>query len=203
MPSVAHKRGTRAQIDAAAAANGLRTGEIYLVTDEARLTVGTAPNAHQPLAREGEGGGSDPWSWSLLAADVAIATQSFAPVTGLAFAAVANRSYLVDLVGAVTSAASTTGLAMALDIPGGAVIGQMIHNTSASALGGTEQNADATTSGTTTGVRAAGANLPVTARFIVAIGATGGTVQLLARSEVAGSAITVKAGLTALGWRAL
>jgi hypothetical protein len=58
MPSLAHKRGTRAQIDAAASANALKAGEIYLISDEARLTVGTAVNAHQALAKQGEGGGS-------------------------------------------------------------------------------------------------------------------------------------------------
>ncbi len=57
MPSLRHKRGTRALIDAAATANGLRVGEVYLITDEARLTVGTATNAHQALAKQGEGGG--------------------------------------------------------------------------------------------------------------------------------------------------
>jgi hypothetical protein len=58
MPSYRHKRGTRAQIDAAAAANGLRTGELYLMTDEARLTVATAAGAHQPAARQDESGGA-------------------------------------------------------------------------------------------------------------------------------------------------
>ena len=58
MPSYRHKRGTRAQIDSAAAANGLRVGELYLISDEARLTIGTATNAHQPAAKQGEGGGA-------------------------------------------------------------------------------------------------------------------------------------------------
>ena len=40
MTKVLVKRGTRAQIDAAAAASGLNQGEIYLVTDEGRLAVG-------------------------------------------------------------------------------------------------------------------------------------------------------------------
>ena len=58
MPSYRHNRGTRAQIDAAAAASALRTGELYLMTDEARLTIATAAGAHQPAARQGEGGGA-------------------------------------------------------------------------------------------------------------------------------------------------
>jgi hypothetical protein len=60
MPSLRHKRGTLAQINAAATANALRQGEIYLVTDQNRLTVGTAVNAHEPLAKQSEaGGGAD------------------------------------------------------------------------------------------------------------------------------------------------
>lgn len=56
MPSLRHKRGTRTQITAAATANQLQVGEVYLITDEARLTVGTAANAHQAMAKQGEAG---------------------------------------------------------------------------------------------------------------------------------------------------
>lgn len=203
MPSLAHKRGTRAQIDAAATTNSLRTGEVYLITDEARLTVGTAVNAHQPLSKEGEGGGSDPWTWQKLATDVANSTVTLAPVTGLSFAAAANTTYLVDVVGAFQSAATTTGIALALDIPSGSVIGQALATISASTIGATEQIADNATTGTTSGVRAANVNVPVTARFVVAVGATGGTVQLQFRSEIAGSAVTMKASLTAIGRRVI
>jgi hypothetical protein len=205
MPSLAHKRGTRAQIDAAASGSQLRTGEVYLITDEARLTVGIANNAHSPVAKQSEagGGGSDPWVWTKLAADVANSTVTLAPVTGLSFAAVANTTYLVELIGAFQSAAITTGLALALDIPSGSIAGLTIHPVSGTALGGTEQIADNATTGATSGVRAAATNVPVLARWIIAIGATGGTVQLQFRSEVAASAVTMKAGLTALGRRAI
>jgi hypothetical protein len=205
MPSLAHKRGTRAQIDAAASANALRNGEVYLITDEARLTVGTAANAHTPLAKQSEagGGGSDPWSWTKLAADVSNSTTTLAPVTGLSFTATANTTYLVELVGTLQSAAATTGIALALDIPSGNITGQITQPTSATAVGGTEQIVDSATTGTTTGVRAAATNVPVRGSWIVAIGATGGTVQLQFRSEIAASAVTMKAALTALGRRAI
>ena len=203
MPSLAHKRGTRAQIDAAASGNALKTGEVYLITDEARLTVGTAAGAHQPLAKQGEGGGGDPWVWQKLAGDVVNSTASFAAVTGLSFTAAANATYIVDLIGTFQSAASTTGTALALDIPSGAVSGLAVHNISATSVGGVEQNADTATTGATTGVRAANSNVAITARFIVAVGATGGTVQMMFRSELGGSAITMKAGITAMGWRVI
>jgi hypothetical protein len=60
---------------------------------------------------------------------------------------------------------------------------------------------DNANTGATTGVRAAVTNVPVLASWIIAIGATGGAVQLQFRSEVAASAATMKAGLTALGRR--
>lgn len=205
MASLAHKRGTRAQIDAAAGVNALKPGELYLITDEARVTIATAVNAHAPHAKQGEGGGggSDPWTWTKLAADVANSTVTLAPVTGLSFAATANTSYLVEVIGAFTSAATTTGIAIALDIPSGTVAGLANHAISATGLGGTEQIADNATTGATTGVRAANANVPITGRFLVSIGATAGTVQLMLRSEIAASAVTMKAGLTALGRRVI
>lgn len=46
MPSVYVKRGTRAQINAAQAASGLHAGELYLVTDENKMAVGTAVNSY-------------------------------------------------------------------------------------------------------------------------------------------------------------
>lgn len=47
MPAVQHKRGTRAALNALAAANGLLVGQIYLISDEAgRIAVATATNAY-------------------------------------------------------------------------------------------------------------------------------------------------------------
>ncbi len=205
MPSLAHKRGTRAQIDAAASANGLKAGELYLITDEARITVGTAVNTHIPAAKQSEvgGGGTDPWTWTKLAADVVNSTVTLASVTGLSFAASANTTYLVDVIGTFQSAATTTGIALALSIPSGSVTGSSEHPISTTGGNLNEQIATGATTGATTGVRAAATNVPIVSRYIVAIGATGGTVQLQFRSEVAASAVTMKAGLTALGRRVI
>jgi hypothetical protein len=93
MPSLAHKRGTRAQIDSAATLNGLRTGELYLISDEARLTVATAVNAHSAAGKQGEG---DQESWIKLGADVSNSTVTMANVTGMSFNALANMTYVVD-----------------------------------------------------------------------------------------------------------
>ncbi|MBP6807023.1 MAG: hypothetical protein KAX51_08600 [Chromatiaceae bacterium] len=43
------KRGTRAQLNAAATANGLHAGEPYLITDEGRLAVGLAVGSYAEL----------------------------------------------------------------------------------------------------------------------------------------------------------
>ncbi len=203
MPSLSHKRGTRAQIDAAAGVNALKPGELYLITDEARVTIATAVNTHAPHAKQGEIGGADPETWTKLAADVSNSTVTLAPVTGLSFAGAANTTYLVEVIGTFQSAATTTGIALALDIPSGSVSGMANHPISATGLGSSEQIADNATTGATSGVRAAATNVPITAFFIVAIGAVAGPVQLTFRSEVAASAVTMKAGLTAMGRRVI
>lgn len=43
------KRGTRAQLNAAAAANGLRAGKPYLITDEGRLAVGLTVGSYAEM----------------------------------------------------------------------------------------------------------------------------------------------------------
>lgn len=43
------KRGTRAQLNAAAAASGLKAGEPYLITDEGRLAVGLSVSTYAEL----------------------------------------------------------------------------------------------------------------------------------------------------------
>lgn len=48
------KRGTRATIAAAAAANGLLVGEPYVMLDEARLSVGLSPNTYEDMAKLSE-----------------------------------------------------------------------------------------------------------------------------------------------------
>lgn len=181
-------------------------------TGEAGPTGATGPagatGATGPQGAEGPQGvpgtpGSDGWTWQKLGADVSNSTVTLASVTGLSFTAAANATYLVELVGTFQSAATSTGIALALDIPSGSVSGLLIHATLATVLGGSEQIADSATTGATTGVRAAATNTPIIARWIIAIGGAGGTVQLQYRSEIAASAVTMKAALTALGYRAI
>lgn len=54
MAAIRVKRGTRAQLDAAAGASALSAGEPYLITDEGRLAVGTGVATYQTAARADE-----------------------------------------------------------------------------------------------------------------------------------------------------
>lgn len=54
MANVRIKRGTRAQIEAAAAGGTLADGEPYLITDEGRIAVGTGTGAFSAMAKQSE-----------------------------------------------------------------------------------------------------------------------------------------------------
>jgi len=58
MPDVQHKRGTRADLNTLATADGLLIGQIYVITDEDRLAVAKTIGTYQAMAKEGEGGGT-------------------------------------------------------------------------------------------------------------------------------------------------
>lgn len=149
------------------------------------------------------GGGSDPWVWQSLALNNTVSTVAYAAVTGMSFVALPNTKYLIEVVGAYQAAATTTGIGLALDIPSGTVIGSIRTHTSATVMGGTEQIADATTTGATTGVRAINTNTPITGKWVVSVGITGGTIQLMQRSEIAASNTVLQAGLTIMGRRTI
>lgn len=134
----------------------------------------------------------------VLASDSTNSTTTLANVTGMLFSAEASATYEVEFMGAYQTAATTTGIALALDIPSGSVIGINVASVSATALSGTEQIADAATTGATTGVRAINTNAPLWAKWIVQISTTGGSVQLMMKSEVASSAAVLKANLCML-----
>ena len=51
MPSVQHKRGTRASLDSLAATASLLPGQIYLVTDEGRIGVALTTSTFVRMAK--------------------------------------------------------------------------------------------------------------------------------------------------------
>lgn len=139
-----------------------------------------------------------------LGADTGQSTNSNNAITsGLQFAALANKTYLVEFVGAFTAAATTTGIGLQLDIPSGAVWGLVEHHSATTqTLTGHEQVADNATPQASSGVRAAATSTPVVGRWIVEIGATPGNVILMFKPEVNSSAVVLKKP-SALLWREL
>lgn len=164
-------------------------------------SAGNIRGPEGPAGPAGTAETADPWGYLLLGSNLAVSTTAFADVTTMSFVGQANTLYEVEFIGAIQTAATTTGAALALDIPSGTIIGQGIHNLAAATLTGWEQIADNATTGAGSGMRATGANVPITAKWLVAIGSTAGTVQLRMRSEIASSAVTLQGGLCVLKFR--
>lgn len=146
----------------------------------------------------------DKWTYTTLGSNSTVSTTTFANVSGMSFSALANTKYLITVNGAYQTAATTTGISLSLSLPtGSTIVGQNIVSTSATALGGTEQIATATTTGATTGVRAINTNTPIHSFWIVSVGGTAGTIQLMQRSEIAASNTVLQATLTVMGYRTI
>jgi len=113
MATLRVKRGTRAQLNAAAAADWLSQGEPYLITDEGRLAVGTGSDSYEPMAKQSEAGGTS------LSASTSIAI-------------VGTEIRRAALTGDVTSAANSN----ATTIANGAVTNAKMANMSAATIKG-------------------------------------------------------------------
>lgn len=57
MPRIFQRRGTRAALNALAASNGLAQSEIYFISDENRIAVGTSVSTYEVFAKVSEAGG--------------------------------------------------------------------------------------------------------------------------------------------------
>jgi hypothetical protein len=56
MANVCHKRGTRAALNDLAGANGLKPGQLYVLTDENRIAVAMGVSTFETYAKESEAG---------------------------------------------------------------------------------------------------------------------------------------------------
>lgn len=137
----------------------------------------------------------DPFTFVRLAADSTHNTTTLTPVSGILLPVLANSSYIVELIGAMRSAATTTGIGLALDIPSGTIIGGGQNNSSTTASSSFFQRADATVIAATTGVQAINLDIPIRGKWLIETGTTAGNINLMCRSEIASSAVTLKAGL--------
>lgn len=141
------------------------------------------------------GGGSDPWVYLSLASNSTVSTTALADVSGMSFTGSANTTYEIEIFGAFQTAATTTGIGIALNIPSGTVYGMTFAPSANTTAMITQNLADDTVLAPTTAVAAANTDYAMFGKFLVEIGATGGAVQLRQRSEVAASNTVLKAGL--------
>lgn len=141
MPLLKFKRGTRAQLNAAASGSLLNLGEPYLITDEGRLAVGTDVNKFSAVALESH---SHPYTGL---------TPDLVPKAGIALEGVVGA-----LVNSKLSDDGTTpkydGTALSLDghthtgLLSGLTSGRVPYATGAAALGDSPVYTDGTNVGT-------------------------------------------------------
>jgi hypothetical protein len=135
-----------------------------------------------------------------ITADVANSTASFADVTGLSFALAANTRYAFTFWVPFTSAATTTGIGIALNGPASPTL-FVAHGTTPTTLSAASQNgmrAYDTAGVITPSVDTQDVPLLAILHGVIETGASGGTLVVRFRSEVAASAVTVKAGAAGL-----
>lgn len=80
-----HPRGTRAALNALAASNSIKPGQVYLITDEGRLAVGLTASTYEVFAKVGEAGGGTaaPAMTPVTATGTGAAQNITLPVSGL------------------------------------------------------------------------------------------------------------------------
>jgi hypothetical protein len=116
--------------------------------------------------------------------------------TDLVFSFDPGGVYAVDLYLLVTTAATTTGLALAFDTSVTVTVNALTFEhqlATAGTLTGGDSIADDTPRGISSGVPTASALVPVLAKGLIVAGATAGMARLRFASEVSGSAVVFKA----------
>lgn len=195
----------KAEADALAVVPFVTIGTSSTTTSERALAVGSGLT----LVDGGAGASvtldlKTPTLAAILPADVSESAAAFTDATGLLIALAANSTYLVDGLITFQSAAITTGIGLAFTLPAGATIsGLYHHNSTATALVGSYNNASGATKGDTSAVPTAADNVPITGRWLIKTAGTAGNAQLRFRTSLATSAITLKQDLSALTARKL
>ena len=117
-------------------------------------------------------------------------------LTGMSFSFLANSKYLIELAGAVSAAASTTGCGFQIDVSVAVTsvwltFFHQLANTGT--LSGGNSIADDVSQGVSSGIPANAGVYPVLGGGVLVTGANGGTAQFRFRSETT-AAVTCKAG---------
>lgn len=142
-----------------------------------------------------------PRAWTqtaTLSSDSTVSTTALANVTGMTCTVTANTTYRVKFNGTFQTAATTTGIAIALDTPSGSVFGGVNVQLTNTTNFWIQQVADAATLAASTGVNSANTNYPLWGEWLVRVEGSGGTLQLMQGSEVAASNTILKAGTTGI-----
>lgn len=141
--------------------------------------------------------GADQWTYVRLGSDFSISTTASGPVTGLAFTPAASKRYEFEAKLRLRSAAATTGPQPGLTWPTGFVdggVGIWAPN-SATTEAIARQPAGVAAKAASTGVPNTTQSWPGFISGEIEMGASpGGQVQVTLASEVAASAVTMKAG---------
>jgi hypothetical protein len=141
--------------------------------------------------------GADGWTRVTLTDDYSINTTAAGNIPGLAFTPAANTSYEFEAILLMMTAVTTTGPRPGLTWPTGMVDGVVMIDASSSAVARVLANGNiaAEVVCNNTGLPAINQSFPASFVGRVIAGASpSGNVQLRLRSEVAASAVTVKAG---------
>ena len=197
MSSLKIKRGSYAQLAAAAIADQLKEGELYLITDQGRIAVGTSTSTFEVFAKVEEAN----------AAQVAILTNTqqstittYADITQLTLPVEANSLYEISAFLTFQSAATTTGAGFQIETPPSSknfveIVVPITSTAAASQLRTIFPNAAvASNAGLVLGTGVTAINSNHTARIsgMIKTNNTAGNCKLQFRSEVAASAVTLQ-----------
>lgn len=142
-------------------------------------------------------GGSDPWTYVVLASDFTTTSATAVPVTGMAFTPSANTKYEFEAVLMTRTATTTVGPRPGLGWPTGMTDGvaTIKQTSSATAELTTNGNINAALLCAVGGLPTNTQSYPATVKGMVVAGATpSGTVKVNLASETAGTTVTIKAG---------
>lgn len=196
MPSLKIKRGTKAQIDAAATAGTLEAGQPFLVTDTGKIAVATGTNSYNSFV-------IDDYRILEKGSDQSEIDGDLSDITGLAAPLVANGLYSVDGLLTYQTAATSTGIKISTEGPAGSKVMMDISiSTSSDQYDPYKivrriypQEASTNSAGTqSSDVETANSNFSVRISGFVKNGSTTGDFKIRFATESFSSAATIKAG---------